>query len=157
MRNKNGTFKKGANPWNTGRATDDETKRKISKSLTGKRHSTETRKKMSLAKKGKKAYQWKNGSDERHKKIRKTLEYRLWRETIFERDDWKCQICGRRGHHLSLRANHIKRFSEYPDLRLDKNNGITICEECDIMWVLRREEDWESYFNFNLANREVVM
>jgi 5-methylcytosine-specific restriction endonuclease McrA len=110
---------------------------------------------MSESHRGERAYQWKNGATARSLNVRKSLEYRVWRESIFARDDWTCQICGERGHHLSLRANHIKRFSDYPELRLDEKNGITICEHCDIRWVLNREPGWESYFRFNLMTREM--
>ena len=52
-----------------------------------------------------------------------------------------------------LRANHIKKFSDHPELRLEPTNGITICEGCDIERVFHHEENWESYFDFNLATR----
>lgn len=52
-----------------------------------------------------------------------------------------------------MRANHIKKFADYPELRLVVNNGITICEDCDYKFVFNHEEEWESYFNFNLTAR----
>ena len=68
-----------------------------------------------------------------------------------------CLICGKffgKPYHRSrkswLRANHVKKFADYPELRLIENNGITICRECDIKWVLHHENEWESYFNFLL-------
>jgi len=29
-----------------------------------------------------------------------------------------------------IQADHIRRFSEYPELRFDLNNGRTLCTEC---------------------------
>jgi len=101
---------------------------------------------------GEKNNLWKGGISKITRKERTnfmdTLEYKNWRRNIFKRDDYTCQICGKRGGEL--RANHIKKYADHPNLRIDDNNGITICRDCDIRWVLRHEEEWESYFNFNL-------
>ena len=48
----------------------------------------------------------------------------------------------------------LKRFIDFPDLRFDIENGITICDRCDNKLVKRREEEWESYFYFNLETRK---
>jgi 5-methylcytosine-specific restriction endonuclease McrA len=45
-----------------------------------------------------------------------------------ERDDYTCAFCLQNGG--ALEAHHIKRFSEYPDLRFDVTNGITLCKDC---------------------------
>ena len=59
---------------------------------------------------------------------RKTPQYAAWRSAVFERDGYRCAICGEVGGRLN--AHHIKPFAKYPDLRLDIDNGITLCEEC---------------------------
>lgn len=59
--------------------------------------------------------------------LRQTEEYRLWRKAIFERDGYKCVWCGNGGY---LQADHIKRFSEYPELRYVVDNGRTLCVGC---------------------------
>lgn len=56
------------------------------------------------------------------------LDYRLWRNAVFERDDWTCQHCKVRGG--VLHADHIKPYVTHPDLRLDVNNGRTLCAPC---------------------------
>ena len=59
-------------------------------------------------------------------KMRKTYGYRQWRERVVERDN-VCQICG---GEEDLHAHHKKSFSQYPLLRYDVTNGITLCNEC---------------------------
>ena len=130
-----------------------ETKRKISIGI--KNHLPRTAFKKGQLK-GDKSPLWKGGislfTRTERMNIMSTTEYKEWRWNIFKRDNFTCQICGIKGG--KLRANHIKRFKDYPELRIDINNGITICEGCDLLLVLNREREWESYFNFNLAVRK---
>jgi 5-methylcytosine-specific restriction endonuclease McrA len=66
------------------------------------------------------------------KQERKTWEHddrHEWRRQIFDRDDYTCQMCNRRGG-ITLNAHHIEMFSKYAELRSELNNGITLCEEC---------------------------
>lgn len=69
-----------------------------------------------------------NLTDEERLIKRKTQEYAEWRTSVFKRDNFKCIRCGGRGS--SLNAHHILNHSEHKDLRLDINNGITLCVEC---------------------------
>lgn len=101
--------------------------------------------------KGENGANWRGGVTTENEKIRKSIPYKKWRWEIFVRDNFECQICGQKGG--DLRANHIKKFADYPDLRLEPTNGVTICRNCDNRWVWNHEPDWESYFNFNLMAR----
>jgi 5-methylcytosine-specific restriction endonuclease McrA len=104
---------------------------------------------------GNKAHSWKGGITPLNEKIRKSTIYKMWRKNIFKRDNYTCQICGEIGGRLN--ANHIKKFSDFVGLRFDVNNGITLCKKCHFSLVNRHEEEWESYFIFNLITREIVV
>ena len=80
--------------------------------------------------KGEKNHNWKNGISKINKTERQlameTLEYKLWRKTIFERDNWKCRITNK-DCDGRIEAHHILGWSSYPELRYEINNGITLC------------------------------
>lgn len=57
-----------------------------------------------------------------------SVEGKLWRLSIYERDNFTCQKCGQIGG--KLQAHHIKDYWSYPKLRWDINNGITLCVDC---------------------------
>ena len=111
-------------------------------SVRGFKMSEEAKNKISILLKGKKAWnkgvkslkppesypRWKGGITNSNAKIRNSCEYRLWREAVFARDSWTCQECEKRGCYLH--AHHIKSFSEYPELRLAIDNGISLCKTC---------------------------
>lgn len=69
------------------------------------------------------------------KRIRTSLKYRIWRDKVFERDDYTCKLCGIRnnkgvGKTIYLHAHHIKPFSLHPELIFNIDNGITLCKNC---------------------------
>ena|SRR3990167_3053123 len=66
--------------------------------------------------------------DDEATKVRRSPEYRKWRKQVFVRDDYTCQNCEKRG--VRLHADHIKPFCDFPELRLDINNGRTLCKLC---------------------------
>ena len=61
-------------------------------------------------------------------KLKSSKIYSEWRKSVFERDNYTCQQCNRRGGKLN--ADHIKSFANYPSLRLAIENGRTLCEDC---------------------------
>lgn len=73
------------------------------------------------------------GKTQEHIKIRMSKQYKIWREIIFKRDNYTCQICGIKsgcGKRIILNADHIKSFAHFPELRFDINNGRILCEDC---------------------------
>lgn len=71
---------------------------------------------------------YKGGVTPANMKLRMSLEYKLWRESVFERDNWTCIWCKKIGG--TLNADHIKSFSQYPELRFAIDNGRTLCLAC---------------------------
>lgn len=51
-----------------------------------------------------------------------------WRSQIFERDDFTCQKCFIKGGRLN--AHHIKSWANFPELRFEVSNGLTLCVNC---------------------------
>lgn len=95
-----------------------------------KPHTLETRRKMALAHAGSKNPQWRGGRKKPDFTIRRSLDYRLWREAVFSRDDFCCSDCGDRGVYLE--ADHLLPFAYYPSLRFDVDNGQTVCRSCHL-------------------------
>lgn len=73
-------------------------------------------------------WNWKDGITTENARIRSSREYKNWRTQVFIRDNYACQMCGKKNCYLE--AHHIKSFSEFPKDRLNISNGITLCKEC---------------------------
>jgi hypothetical protein len=110
-----------------GRKHSSETRAKMSKSQKGKRLSPEHREKLRASKRGSKNPQWKGGVTPVHLTIRKSIEYKLWRRSVLERDNYTCIWCESK---KQLEADHIKPFASYPELRFAIDNGRTLCRKC---------------------------
>ncbi len=113
----------------TGRVFSDETKSKIKESL-------------------RKHYDAKGRNKDIRQRIKRLSLYVAWRNSVFTRDDWTCQICGERGGKIE--ADHIRPFSafiraakaKYGDnesafLAIERDvefwdirNGRTLCKPC---------------------------
>lgn len=100
-----GSFKRGESPWNKGIPF--------------------------LAISGDKNPNWKGGITPENIKIRTSIEYNNWVNSVYQRDGYICQKCKEK-RSGNLNAHHILNFSKYPDLRTVLENGITFCEECHI-------------------------
>jgi hypothetical protein len=102
------------------------------KGLRGRKHTEEHIRKFKLSNIGKhcgdRNGSWKGGITPMNVKIRTSIESKLWRNSVFARDNWTCQKCGTRG--VNLCSHHIYNFSQYPELRFAIDNGITLCKEC---------------------------
>jgi len=92
-------FKKGSIPWNKGLAW--------------------------LEMRGNKSPHWKGGVS---RDIHSTAEhkYKNWRLSVFKRDGFKCRIANSDCKNY-VQAHHILRWADYPELRYQINNGITLC------------------------------
>jgi len=92
---------------------------------------------------GEKSHFWKGGKSTQVELFRKSIPYKDWRNKVFKRDNYTCQICKLRGGRLD--AHHIKLLSKYPSLALHVGNGITLCRECHRS-IGMHEAEYESAF-----------
>lgn len=136
-------------PWNKGIPMTNEIKLKLSLSKKGQKawnkgtkglckpNKTSFKKgntppfkgKKFLAITGSKNPNWKGGITKENEKQRKSLEYKLWRKAVYERDNYTCVLCGC-NESGKLNADHIKPFSLFPELRFAIDNGRTLCIDC---------------------------
>ncbi len=95
-------FKKGYIPWNK-----------------GKRH---------LAICGENNPRWITDRSQLVKDEKKHLDskYKIWMNGVKSRDGWKCKI-GNSDCKGRLESHHILNWKDYPELRYEINNGITLC------------------------------
>lgn len=100
----------------------------VSSFWRGKKLPEKIKQKISESKSGKNHWNWKGGITKEEKRIRKTSKYNNWRFSILKRDNYTCVFCLKRGGDLHV--DHIKRFSDYPELRFAIDNGRTLCVEC---------------------------
>lgn len=124
---------KGYGKWMKGKKLSEETKLKIRISQIGHARkgwklSEEICKRMGESRRGEKSSFWKGGVSSKATIIRSSADYKEWRKKVFSRDDYTCVLCGIRG--AKIHADHIKPFALFPELRLDINNGRTLCVPC---------------------------
>lgn len=70
---------------------------------------------------------------DREIKSSKKQAYKEWAKTIRERDNYTCQVCNtdhRNSDPRAIQAAHILSKENYPKLKLDVMNGITLCFAC---------------------------
>lgn len=110
-----------------GRKLSEEHKKNVSKANKGHKVLKVTRQKIRISKMGNKNPSWKGGISSENERIRKSIEFRLWREAVFARDNYTCQKTEVKGG--KLHPHHILNFAQYPKLRLAIDNGITLSEK----------------------------
>ena len=76
---------------------------------------------------GEKHYKWKFDRTQLAKRQeRNDVAYQEWRKQVWQRDNFKCKMansdCNGR-----IEAHHILGWTEFPELRYNLNNGITLC------------------------------
>jgi len=67
-----------------------------------------------------------------------SYDYKKWRDSVLKRDKNMCQNCGSKD---KLHAHHICPYESFPELRLNLDNGQTLCAKCHIQeHILLRQE-----------------
>lgn len=118
--------KTGRPAWNRGLKTSEEARNKQALAKIGKPGPWRNKKRPNIS--GEKCWNWKGEVSTKNHLIRNSIEMKNWRESVYQRDDYTCQLCLLKG--VKLNAHHIGKFSENPGYRFDINNGITLCEPC---------------------------
>lgn len=85
---------------------------------------------------------WKGGVTKFIIKVKRLTEYKQWQKAVFNRDNFTCRNCGKRGgtkipHHLKAFSYLLNKFKvktiqdakEYKAL-WDIDNGVTLCIPC---------------------------
>lgn len=136
-----------------GRKISDETKLKISDFRKGKPSPTKgktwpiaSRIKFSISQRGSNGNNWRGGIENKHRAIRGRIEFSLWRESVYVRDNWTCQKCLIKGG--KLHPHHIRNFAEYEELRFAIDNGITFCR--------KHHADFHKIYGFKNNNQDQI-
>lgn len=88
---------------------------------------------------------------------RNTPEYKLWRLSVYQRDKFRCRKCDQKMHKgKNLNAHHIRSWANYPSLRYDVNNGITLCYKCH-KTMFQNEDSYINLCMILLSNKEVFV
>jgi hypothetical protein len=122
--------------------------------MKGKHHTEESRRLTSLhGIWGDKNVNWKGGVAHLNKRgARQCLEWRLWWDNCVRRDNYTCRVC--LTPNSKIVVHHIKRWSDYKELRHTVSNGITLCQGCH-GYTLRKEVGMENFFNRVLVQKPV--
>jgi len=119
-----------------------------------KNHSKEAREKIKKSNTGlcqEKSHNWKGGISKIKELIRNMPEYFKWRSDVFQRDNWTCQTCHKKGVYLEahhkIELNKIVKEYEIKTildarrciLLWDLDNGVTLCYECHNLTKKRKK------------------
>lgn len=117
----------GKGKWMLDKKHSQKTKLKMSLSHKGKKHSLEHNKKVGDSHRGEKSYNYiKDRTQLKKSDERRTTACREWRKNTYKRDIWKCKI-NNQDCDGKIESHHILNWIDYPELRYDINNGITLC------------------------------
>lgn len=122
---------------NLGRHLSEEHRAALSRAGKGRAKSEEHRAKIAAANVGKRDMRgdlnphWQGGITPENLAIRNSEDYDIWRSLVFTRDGFSCRKCGN-DKGGNLRAHHMDGFSDFPEKRMDVDNGITFCESCHV-------------------------
>ncbi len=121
--------RKGIPPTNKGIKATPEQRAKLSRAQTErfKREEPWNKGKKFFQITGENHFRWKGGVTPINEKIRRSVEYKVWRRSVFERDGGACAWCG---STEDLQADHIQPFAYFPELRFVVENGRVLCLPC---------------------------
>jgi len=112
--------------------------RKISQKMIGNKNSRT----------GANHWNWRGGITPLGFRLRNSRMYKRWRESIFKRDNYICQMCGKTNCYLE--ADHIKPFSLFKTLRFRVDNGRTLCKDC------HQRYGWQFFKEMNPRKKKTI-
>ena len=82
-------------------------------------------------------------------------KYKVWRDKVLKRDEYKCQHCGTFNKKDKITVHHIFKWWKYKNFRYDIRNDITLCRRChdlydnneSIIWQVKYRKLKEKYNN----------
>lgn len=80
---------------------------------------------------GEKSYLYNINLTDLERSKRRNLELtknKNWRNQIFIRDSFTCNICGIKGDKLQV--HHLNSYAYFKEQRFDLDNGVTLCKKC---------------------------
>jgi len=86
---------------------------------------------------GEKHYNWRGGAGTVRHRIMQQAEYIQWRDAVFARDNYTCQICNEYGGYLH--GDHIKSWTNHEELRFEVSNGRSLCRACHFYITFKRK------------------
>jgi len=113
-------------------------------SFKGKKHTEESKRKIGESSKqrtGKRNPNYKDGKYVRRPRDFKIHEFAPVRNRAFNRDDFTCHYCSRKGGHLH--AHHILPYWVRPEAFLDIDNLVTVCTKCHFNKA--HKENWHNF------------
>lgn len=89
---------------------------------------------------------WAGGITPWRKTIFNTQSYKNWRNSVFKRDDYTCQLCSTRDGNIT--AHHVLPVRDHKNslLVFDVDNGITLCKKCHDS-INNKEYNYVNRFN----------
>lgn len=103
------------------RKRTDEEKAKIAQALRGRKRDPAIGKKAGATRRA-------NRTTPYPERRQRDPRYKPWREAVLRRDDYKCKRCG--FFDIGNHAHHLLEWKEFPALRYDVDNAITLCTSC---------------------------
>lgn len=96
--------------------------------------------------------EWEEFRADYWKRERSSKAWKEWRKSVYERDGYKCVMCGSgsKTENGKLHPRHIYPKARFPERMYDTGNGVTLCGDCHES-TFGKEESVAHHFESYLA------